>query len=838
MPPDFWARLELRGKGTIMKGRMRTARNAALHILFLIVLFLASVLVFSRIINRTAPDTAEIMDDSTFPLVYMQDDGTSFNCLHGYAGQMDVSYIRDSITPLNADRRLDIQIQAFGASIDSVTYQVLTLDGTESLEQTKVVTLEQDGDYLYATLELQNKMLMNQEYMLEIQVNSGGRNIYYYTHVLMADGLHTDAYIDYVLGFYDKCVNKTDLSAVSAAVEPDETTDAEQTLAYMDIHDSVDQLTWGNLNPQIYYKPTPRIREINENTATLTMDYRIASLTDSGETELYNVHESYRVRYTDSRIYLLNLERTTDQIFNPENSVLQDNGINLGITDKDVEFVTDEENRVTAFVQENELWTYRRLDGTLTKVFGFPQKENMDYRDFYDAHSIHILRVGREGDVWFAVAGYMNRGLHEGENGVAVYYYEAASSTVNEEIFLSSMESAEFLKRDADSLAYISQDGSRFCVLLEGNVYQIDLNSRTYEVLVSDVAEDCHAASQSGRYFAWLPQGDAGDSTALNVLDLETGATQEITCGADERIRPVAYMKEDLVYGVARAEDIDVSHGGNGIFPMYRLTIRDGEGNTVKEYEPAGAYVTEVEQSDNMLTLTRVVKNGDVFAEGTEDHIVSTDTESEVLVGTATQTSARKQTEVILRVGGTISPSDVQTVSSRVLSSGASGTLEILPDRPDRHLYYVYASGALADVCAWPNEAVVKADELLGLVVDEEQNYIWVRGDRQTRAELQVEDLPAAVTAGTTDPDQLQEGIEQRVLDVSGCTLDQVLYFVSHGSPVIAQTLQGPVIIVGYDEFNVFLLDPGTTEWYYGGLNDSAAMFEEAGNVFLTYMPE
>ena len=179
----------------------------------------------------------------------------------------------------------------------------------------------------------------------------------------------------------------------------------------------------------------------------------------------------------------------------------------------------------------------------------------------------------------------------------------------------------------------------------------------------------------------------------------------------------------------------------------------------------------------------------------------------------------------------------MQTVSSRVLSSGASGTLEILPDRPDRHLYYVYASGALADVCAWPNEAVVKADELLGLVVDEEQNYIWVRGDRQTRAELQVEDLPAAVTAGTTDPDQLQEGIEQRVLDVSGCTWTRCCTCQPR-KPVIAQTLQGPVIIVGYDEFNVFLLDPGTTEWYYGGLNDSTAMFEEAGNVFLTYMPE
>ena len=77
-------------------------------------------------------------------------------------------------------------------------------------------------------------------------------------------------------------------------------------------------------------------------------------------------------------------------------------------------------------------------------------------------------------------------------------------------------------------------------------------------------------------------------------------------------------MMEDLVYGVAKTEDIDASHGGNGIFPMYSLVIQDGEGNVVREYAPSGAYVTGVEQSDNMLTLTRVVKNGDTFAEGTE----------------------------------------------------------------------------------------------------------------------------------------------------------------------------------------------------------------------------
>ena len=65
---------------------------------------------------------------------------------------------------------------------------------------------------------------------------------------------------------------------------------------------------------------------------------------------------------------------------------------------------------------------------------------------------------------------------------------------------------------------------------------------------------------------------------------------------------------------------------------------------------------------------------------------------------------------------------------------------------------------------------------------------------------------------------------------------DQVLYFVSHGKPVIAQTQSGPVTIVGYDEYNVYLMDPGGTEWYYSGMNDSTAMFESAGNVFISYI--
>lgn len=818
--------------------RLRKIRNIIIHIAFLAALFVGSTALFGRMMNRVTPDVAETMTVSTFPLVYMNRDGVNFNCLHGYAKEMDPSYIRDSLTPLSPERELGISIEPFSSSIDSVSYEVTTLDGTETLENTKVVKLEQDNNYLNASLTLQNKMRMNQEYMLKIAVSAGGRDIYYYTHVVLADGLHTLDYLNYVNGFYDKCVNKTDRDSIGEALEPDATTDVDATLAFMDIHDSVAQLTWASLNPQIYYKPTPTLKEINTNTATLTMEYRIAALNAAGATEIYNVNEYYRVRYTDSRVFLLNFERTTDEVFDPENEAVTDQGIRLGITDKDVEFTSDSRNQVLAFVQEDELWTYEIRASKLTQVFSFPQKENMDIRDFYGKNRIRILRVDTDGNVWFAVAGYMNRGSHEGENGVAVYYYESATAMVDEKIFLASMESQELLFRDVETLAYISEDQSKFTVFLEGSVYRVDLNSRTYETIVVDVMENCYAGSETGRYFGWLKEGSEYDSSTLCVLDAETGAQREIICAANERIRPVAFIRDDLVYGLAQTGDISAEHGGNGIFPMYRLVIEDGEGNAIKNYQPSGYYVTGVSQADNMLTLERVVKNGTTFQEGTEDHIVNTDTGSDVSIGIATRTTERKQTEVLLRIGTTVADRNPQVVRSKIITYASSRTLEIPANRGRQERYYVYASGRLDSVCANANEAIVRADEKVGVVVDNAQNYVWVRGDRKTTADIDLTRLPAALTTGSMDPEELQEALGLKVVDLSGCTLDQVLYFVSRGRAVIALSPQGPKTIVGYDEFNTHLLDPGGTEWYYAGLNDSTEMFEQMGNLFISYLEE
>ena len=75
------------------------------------------------------------------------------------------------------------------------------------------------------------------------------------------------------------------------------------------------------------------------------------------------------------------------------------------------------------------------------------------------------------------------------------------------------------------------------------------------------------------------------------------------------------------------------------------------------------------------------------------------------------------------------------------------------------------------------------------------------------------------------------------MIDLSGCTLDSVLYEISAQRPVIAKTGENTsVVIIGYDEYNTWLYDPASGETYPYGMNDSTALFEAAGNIFISYI--
>ena len=71
-------------------------------------------------------------------------------------------------------------------------------------------------------------------------------------------------------------------------------------------------------------------------------------------------------------MYVLNYERTANQIFNSENSFLSDKGnIMLGIGNKNLEYRTNEAGNVVCFVQEGDLYSYDTANDEIIKVFSF-----------------------------------------------------------------------------------------------------------------------------------------------------------------------------------------------------------------------------------------------------------------------------------------------------------------------------------------------------------------------------------------------------------------------------------------------------------------------------------
>ena len=159
---------------------------------------------------------------------------------------------------------------------------------------------------------------------------------------------------------------------------------------------------------------------------------------------------------------------------------------------------------------------------------------------------------------------------------------------------------------------------------------------------------------------------------------------------------------------------------------------------------------------------------------------------------------------------------------------------------PDGDVYYVYARGGLSLVTDRVSEAVQTADEQAGVVLNRSQQYVWERGNRKTQIMLNIDDIPYVFRNGVWDADTLREnlGDTATLIDLSGCTLDSVLYEVSAQRAVIVKTEADKCqVIIGYDEYNTWLYDPETRETYPYGMNDSTELFEKAGNIFLSYIP-
>ena len=558
------------------------------------VVFVLAVIIFSFMTNQTNEDLTTEMSEATLPVLTLYDGKTAINELYGYTEKMDAAYMRDTITPIGEDRLLPVTVKTYQTAVDKISYEIRSLDAQRLIANADVTSYTENKGMISMELPIQNLLEENEEYLLVIQLESGDCMIYYYTRIIESQNSYVSECIDFVRQFNDTTFDSEKAASLSTYME--KTTGDNTTLQYVTLNNSLNQVSWAEFHGTRLTTPVPSVKEITPTYNVIVLDYVVTRVGQNGQSEYYNVEEYYRVRYTNTRMYLLNFERTMEEIFRGENDSISGNSILLGIRSKDVEYQTNESGKVVTFVQEGELWSYNQEANTLAKVFSFRGYEGVDDRENYGEHDIKIVNIDEAGSIDYIVYGYMNRGIHEGTVGIAVYHYDSLANTNEEQVFIPSSQSYEVMKSELGQLMYVTESGA-FYIMVDGNVYGIDLNSLDTKVLVEGLSDEAVAISESNRFLAWVDPSAVRGSDTIHMIDFVTEKVTDVTGCASDYVKPLGFMQEDFVYGVAKSADVVVDAAGNTLFPMYQVKIMDTsseEHEILKTYEKPGYYVQNI----------------------------------------------------------------------------------------------------------------------------------------------------------------------------------------------------------------------------------------------------
>ena len=826
-----------------------------------VVTFVAALIVSSMLLNRGNTDMTADMEPPRLPSVYVDADGLRVNMMDGYLGEMEEEYMRGRLLPIGTDRKLSIGILTYGTQVESLAFEVRSADGTRLVEDTQVSGMTEEDGVLKADIVLKDLIDEGTEYCVIFKLTlEDGREASYYMRVIQQESPGMQEKLDFVASFSEDTFDDASCAALAVYMETDSSED-NSTLSRVTIHSSLDQLGWGSLDVRRETEPVFTIMDMTGQTASIQVEYLVSYTRYEREVHAF-VKEVYRIRTGPERMYLLDYERTMSEYFSEDASSFVDEEVVLGIRNTDVEMAESEGGNIVAFAQNGVLYSLNVTENRIARLFSFHDADNLDERAFPDDRNFKILQVDEAGNVFFMVYGYISSGRRQGYCGAQLYFYDGSANTVEELAFIPSGKSPKILKAQIDQLAYINGKYELY-LFLNDQICCVHLDSQTVDITAENLSMDSCSVSESNRMIAWQ-SGERYASESLILMNLSTGEQTRIEAGSGNYILPLGFMGEDIVYGIARQADITRDDTGAMVFPMYQVKIQDESGELLMTYEKEGYYVTGCEMSGNQIILSRVERDaqGD-YVTAEDDQIVSSQTEAKrtnTIITVPTENDDRL-TEIQLRSG-------IKTGQLKVLTPGevlyeGSRQVDLPPSQETVELYYVYSPDGEVTFAATPREAIERAEESSGSVTARGGFYIW-RAERlhtsnqimaiegtaadEERSSLEVcldviltyegvtRNTGYLLEQGKTVAEILQENLENvQVLELTGCSLENILYYPDREIPVLALLEDGnAVLITGFNERNVVLMDPQTGRISWMGLNDASAWFEENGNMFVS----
>lgn len=767
--------------------------------------FIVAVIVFSYLTNRGNDNMTADLGTATLPRISFSCEGYGVNPLIGYKQKMDIATMRDTITPVTADQ-LVMNIDDYGREINEISYQVYSLDGQLKLYEN---TIEDVKAQMTITFK---EGLLTEEKMLVVAMDVEGEDIYYYTRVKEPVDCNLTACMDYIYNFHESALVKKEDSGIEEAIEPSSEGD-NTTFQHVTIHSNYEHVTWGDLEPKIDGKERWQIMETNPSYTSVKLEYEVICKGEENATDKYRVKEFFRVRMAADHIYLLDYDRTMEQILNGSQNVLNEKGVLLGIAPYDVPYMVNSDGMIVSFVQANELWNYNLEKDELSLLFSFVDAENTDARNMTDDHEIQILAVEEEGNTTFAVYGYMNRGPHEGEVGAAVYYYNSDKNSIEEKVFVPSTKSAVIAAAELDELVYYSTERNMFYMMIGGTLYEIDMEKDQKEELTTGLTEGQYAVSDDGSMVAYQSSNAADEATEVVVKNLKDGTEYTVSCENDEIIRPLDFVYNDFVVGTAKKADAGTTIAGESVVPMYKIEIRDTKNKVIKAYESDRHYVLDTEVKDGMLTLNRVSKNGTIYSNSNAEYITNNEDKEKSNISLDTYSTELKETQMRLTFVDGIQDKTPKVLKPKQVLFEKTD-VEEFAETEEKDRYYVYGYGELQGIFENAGDAIKEANEVNGVAVDSRLRYIYERGNRNQQYTVEGKESVISLMAqqlqsGKRPLEIVNELSEDQGMNLTGCTTEEILYIISKGTPIIGMTDdQNSVILIGYTDSAVAYIDP------------------------------
>ncbi len=833
-------------------------------ILILLSVFIGAIYFFGSNMDEAmfgAVKTAT-MSEAELPTMELQSDGVTVNKLYGYTSAIDMFSARENLIAVEAEQVVELLIDENKTDVRKLHYEVLDVNTKEEIAKDTINAFDRVEEKKKARIKIANKMESGKEYAVEIMlVDSESRRIYYYFRVKYYENSEFAEKVTFIRNISEWAREKNH-NAVIPYLESTYRGEGS-TYAFVDIKDSYYMVCWGDLQPKLLTDPVLNISEVYSNIAVGTLDYMVELETATG-VEQYYVEEKFRVIVSGASKHLLNYERSMEAVFDETLASLSQNQFKLGITnDTDIELLTNSDASMLAFVRNKELWHYNMAENTLSKVFSFRNENEPEQGLSADQYDVRILKHYENGDISFMVYGYMGRGEYEGKTGILLYRYYRGEERIEEQLYLPVSESYQKIKEELGSFSYMN-DYDVFFFMAYRTMYSYNLITKELSVIADNAVESSVAFFRESGYVVWQEDG----YTNIKLLHLESGERKVLPAAEGEFIRVLGKINENIICGYGLLEDCMVIGDGSLLYPAYEVKILNEYLEEKKSYRKEGCYVAEAEVTPNSIRLRRVEKTSKGgYEEVSDDYILNSMEEEKRPVTLVKRITELTFAEYYIDLPSTYEMKEIpvpETVPYTLISEDTTVRVSALENEAEE--YMVYSFGNIVDISQNCAEAVQLADRaaVVGTVIDEEGRVIWERGikysayyleeltgsptkssgltSRQEAVRMMAAymDLEIDVT-GFGEEQSVKEFLEnktgRRMYILTGATLDEVLYFVFRGAPVYAmKNRTEAVVLTGYSAGGVTVYEPSTGKYKVYSLRDAEELFENAGNIFVSYV--